>query len=164
MAISGGSYKIDNDLQQSFKTNMDSQNSTVSSVIGGYSSSNSSVSVANGYGVRDASQNSHDMVGITPEMLSRITTAIDNYVSNLNSTLDNMPSAVDYTQAFKGEGITKAVENFVTSVKEICKSYLTRLKEAEQQIIESVHSQYSASDEDISGQLNSDASNISGNV
>lgn len=150
MAISGGSYRVENDLQQSFKTNMDNQNETVSGITEGYSSSNR----------KWFNENKNPIVGITPEMLPKITNAIDEYISNLTTTLEGMPTAVDYTQAFKGEGITKAVETFVTSVKDVCKSYLDALKNAENQIVESVNAQYQASDSDLAGQLNSDASSI----
>lgn len=161
MAISGGTYTVNNGLQQTFKSNMDTQNSTVSSVIGNYSSSNKSDGGWFGIGAYDNSINSHDTVGITPEMLTKITSAIDEYVNNLNATLDAMPTAVDYTQAFKGQGITKAVENFVTTVKDVCKSYIYSLQNVEQQIIKSVEMNYNDSDSDLSGQLNTDSTNIS---
>lgn len=165
MAISGGTYRVNSDLQQSFRTNMETQNATVNSVISSYTGSadNGGESLfSKTFGM--ASSLTYETVGITPEMLSKITTAIDEYVSNLNASLDAMPTAVDYTKAFKGEGVTKAVENFVTSVKEICQSYIISLQQTEQQIIDSVNSHYSASDADLSGQLNSDAANIHGNA
>lgn len=159
MAISGGDYRVKNDLQQSLSNDMNSSIDAVNSTIGNYSSSN--------YEDRfilkdiDNSKNSHDFVGITPEMLSKITGAIDSYSSNLNGILDGMPDTVDYAQAFRGTGVETAVKSFVISVKELCKSYLESLKLAENQIIESVNAQYQASDQDVAGQLNSDTSGIS---
>ena len=165
MAISGGNYRVENDLQQSFSSDMSGKGDTISSVIGDYNSSNYKKNYFLGIDFLakdfDGSQNSHDFVGITPDMLSKITGAIDSYASNLTSILDGMPEAVDYTQGFKGTGVETAVKNFVTTVKEVCKSYLESLKLAENQIIESVNAQYAASDQDIAGQLNSDSSAIS---
>lgn len=165
MAISGGNYRVENDLQGSFSGEMKGTIDTVNSTIGNYSSSNYEKRTFLGIDFLakdfDGSKNSHDFVGITPEMLSKITGAIDSYSSNLNNILDSMPDAVDYTQAFRGTGVEAAVKNFVVSVKELCKSHLESLKLAENQIIESVNAQYQASDQDVASQLNSDTSAIS---
>lgn len=166
MAISGGNYRVDNDLQQSFSSDMTSKNETIENTIKSYSSSNYEKNSFLGIDWLakdfDGSKNSNDFVGITPEMLSKITGAIDSYSSNLTSILDGMPDTVDYTQAFRGTGIETSVKNFVISVKEVCKAYLESLKQAENQIIESVNAQYQASDQDIASQLDSDSSAISG--
>ena len=166
MAISGGSYRVEDDKANALSNDMKNRNETINSTIGSYNSSNYEKNTFLGIdwlsADTDNSQNSNDFVGITPEMLSKITTAIDTYSSNLTGILDEMPDAVYYTMAFRGTSIEAAVKNFVSTVKEVCKSYLQNLKEAENQIIESVNKQYAASDEDISGQLNSDSSAISG--
>lgn len=164
MAISGGDRRIDDDLRQSFSSELTNRNDTISTTIGSYSSSN----VKEGswffnLGAEDNSKNANDFVGITPEMLSKITTSIDEYTNNLVSILEKMPDAVNYGQGFKGTGIETAVKGFVTSVKEVCKEYLQSLKAAENQIIESVEKQYTISDEDIAGQLNTDSSALNGN-
>lgn len=164
MAISGGDRRIDDDLRQSFSSDLTNRNDTISSTVGSYSSSNvKEGSWFFGIGAEDNSQNANDFVGITPEMLSKITTSIDDYTNNLVSALDKMPDAVNYGQGFKGTGIEAAIKGFVTSVKEVCKEYLQSLKAAENQIIESVEKQYTLSDEDIAGQLHTDTSAISGN-
>ena len=161
MAISGGSYRVENDLQQSFSSNMTSQNDIVNSTVGAYSSSNVSDDFM-GIGARDGSANSYSTVGIKEGMVDRITGVIDAYINDLKTTLDSMPTAVNYTQGFQGTGVVSAVENFVTNVKNVCNTYITNLQNAENQIVESVYAQYSASDQDLAGQVNSDTSAISG--
>lgn len=163
MAISGGDRRIDDGLRQSFSSKLTNRNDTISSTVGSYSSSNVKEGGWFGIGAEDNSKNANDFVGITPEMLNKITTSIDDYTNNLVSALDKMPDAVNYSQGFKGTGIEAAIKGFVTSVKEVCKEYLHSLKAAENQIVESVEKQYTLSDEDIAGQVNTDTSAISGN-
>ena len=163
MAISGGSIRIEDDLRQSFSSDLNTRNDTISTTVGSYSSSNvKEGSWFFGIGAEDNSQNANDFVGITPEMLSEITGAIDTYTNNLVSALNKMPDEVNYSQGFKGTAVEAAVKKFVTTVKDVCKDYLESLKAAENQIVESVEKQYSTSDEDVSSQLNTDSSKIHG--
>lgn len=143
MSISGGNFKVENDLQQAFKSNVESNSAEIKSEIQFFESTVI-----------------YDTVGITPEMLSNITTAIDNYVAKLTSVLDGMPSAVDYEQAFRGEFTNKAVKQFVEQVKETCKNYITNLQKAENQIIESVSKQYNLNDNILRSEIFTDASRV----
>ena len=68
--------------------------------------------------------------------------------------------STDSKIAFKGEAIGRALENFVSGVKESAFSYLNKLKAAEQQIVYSVNKTYQAQDTDISGNLSADASKL----
>lgn len=160
MAISGGTFRVEDDKINSFSSDMKSRNDTIAGTIGSYNSSNIKEGGLFGIGAQDNSKNANDFVGITPEMLSKITGAIDSYTNQLNSVLDQMPDAVDYTVAFRGTEVENAIKKFVTSVKEVCRSYLENLKLAESQIVESVEAQYKSSDANISEQLNSDVSAI----
>lgn len=100
------------------------------------------------------------VVGIDAEFATSIKEAIDTYIDGIETELEKLETEVDPEGAFKGSGITEALKNFVTSVKEIAKNYITTLKYAEHQIINSVHSAYETQDTDLSASLNADSTNL----
>lgn len=158
--ISGGDKRVTNDLQDKFKTTINDKQSTINSVVTGYSSSNDKTGGLFGMGSQERTINPNDVVGITGNMLNSITNSIDSYVSGLNAILDQMPTAVNYRQAFQGTGVETAIRNFVETVKDLCKLYIKNLQNAENQIVESVHANYRASDEDLSSSLNTASGKI----
>lgn len=102
---------------------------------------------------------SFEAIGVSTNMVSGISHAIDEYEANIRTTLGRL-EAIDSQGAFKGTGVTEAVSKFVTGVKETANSYLKALKESQVQIIESVKSAYETQDSDISSNVKSDEATV----
>ncbi len=100
------------------------------------------------------------LAGVTSEFATAVSAAIDKYCQNIESILSKL-EAIDSKSAFKGSQIDGALANFVEGVKSSALSYLSKLKDAEQQIVESVQKAYATQDTDISSNLNSDTSSLS---
>lgn len=100
------------------------------------------------------------LAGITPEFAAQASSAIDEYCANVESKLNEL-NAVESGSAFRGTALTGALNNFITGVKEVSINYLTKLKDAEQQIVNSVGTAYETQDADLAGNLNSDIGTIS---
>lgn len=100
------------------------------------------------------------LAGVTSEFATAVSAAIDKYCQNIESILSKL-EAIDSKSAFKGSQIDGALANFVEGVKSSALSYLSKLKAAEQQIVESVQKAYATQDTDISSNLNSDTSSLS---
>lgn len=100
------------------------------------------------------------LAGVTSEFATAVSAAIDKYCQNVESILSKL-EAIDSKSAFKGSQIDGALTNFVEGVKSSALSYLSKLKAAEQQIVESVQKAYATQDTDISSNLNSDTSSLS---
>ncbi len=99
------------------------------------------------------------LVGITPTFATSVASAINSYVNTITKTLDEI-EAKSSAKAFRGDSIDNAVKEFVTSVKEVSMSYLKKLQEAEEQIINSVEEVYSSQDSNLSGNLEGDAGSL----
>ena len=100
------------------------------------------------------------LAGVTSEFATAVSAAIDKYCQNIESILSKL-EAIDSKSAFKGSQIDGALANFVEGVKSSALSYLSKLKAAEQQIVESVQKAYATQDTDISSNLASDTSKLS---
>ncbi len=100
------------------------------------------------------------LAGVTSEFATAVSTAIDKYCQNIESILSKL-EAIDSKSAFKGSQIGGALANFVEGVKSSALGYLSKLKAAEQQIVESVQKAYATQDTDISSNLNSDTGSLS---
>lgn len=100
------------------------------------------------------------LAGVTSEFATAVSAAIDKYCQNIESVLSKL-EAIDSKSAFKGSQIDGALANFVEGVKSSALGYLSKLKAAEQQIVESVQKAYATQDTDISSNLNSDTSSLS---
>lgn len=139
MAITMSGATVDASLRDNIKKKVDV------SVIAG----NESTELASG-----------TIVGIDADFVTSIQTAIDTYIAGIQTELDKLETNVDPSTAFKGSGVTEAVQNFVTSVKEVAEGYIAKLQEAEKQIIDSVHSAYETQDTDLSANLTADSSSL----
>lgn len=103
------------------------------------------------------------LAGVTPAFASEFSSALEQYKAEVKAKLDQLAS-VGSNEAFQGSGITSALTTFVDSVREVAQSYLDALSQAEQQIIESVAQAYQTQDQDLSGNMNSDSSTVSGST
>jgi hypothetical protein len=65
--------------------------------------------------------------------------------------------------AFQGEGVSAALQKFIAAVQQVANDYATRLKDAEQQIINSVHDVYTQQDTHLSGELGADSGSLVSN-
>jgi len=99
------------------------------------------------------------IVGITASFAANVTGAIDNYVNDIQTILSEI-STVQTNEAFKGAGLEGALNNFVESVKTVATNYIRGLRDAENQIINSVAKAYATQDTDISGNINSDSGTL----
>lgn len=109
--------------------------------------------------IKGMDKSSAEPVGVSTNMVSGITHAIDEYENGIRTTLEKL-EAINSQGAFKGAGVTEAVAKFVTGVKETANSYLKALKDSQVQIIESVKTAYETQDSDISGNVNSDEATV----
>ena len=100
-----------------------------------------------------------DLAGITPQFVSATTQALETYATSILTALSQL-EAVNSSAAFQGTGVTTALSNFVTGVKEVANSYVEGLRAAEVQIMNSVHTVYSTQDQDLSGQMGTDTSSL----
>lgn len=129
----------------------------------------SSVDASGSYGGEIANTNwfgtmtGKTLAGVSPSFAANVASAIDNYAETVMTNLNNVQTAVDSGVAFKGEGISKALDSFIASVKDVSISYLNKLKDAETQIINSVQKAYETQDTDLSSNLGSDGSNLESN-
>lgn len=103
------------------------------------------------------------LAGVTASFASNVSTAIDEYCAEIDAKVEEL-SQVEVNTAFKGSAIESALNNFIESVKTTAKSYTSKLKEAEAEIINSVAKTYETQDTDISGNLASDGSTLESNI
>lgn len=102
-----------------------------------------------------------ELAGITGDFVQTFSAAIDTYCTDVETTLNEL-EAVATSGAFQGSGVSKALSAFVTSVRDVAISYVTAVKHAENEIIESVKAAYAQQDTDLSGDLSSDTSTLEG--
>lgn len=129
-----------------------------STVDGGSTGGGVSANKGGPFGLGGASGAS--LAGVTAEFAAQVSSAIDDYCANVESKLNEL-NAVESGSAFRGAALTGALSNFITGVKEVSMNYLSKLKDAEQQIVASVGAAYEAQDTDLAGNLNSDVGTIS---
>lgn len=103
------------------------------------------------------------LAGVTASFASNVSTAIDEYCAEVDAKVEELSQA-EVNTAFKGSAIEAALNNFIESVKTTAKSYTSKLKAAESEIINSVAKAYETQDTDISGNLASDGSTLESNV
>ena len=101
------------------------------------------------------------LAGVTPQFAQHVKSAIDDYISSIDYWLNQIQDT-NSNVAFKGEAISAALSSFVSSIREVANSFTNKLKIAEQQIIDSVDLAYKTQDEHVSGEMNTDSSNVSG--
>ena len=99
------------------------------------------------------------LAGITASFATNVCDEIDTYISTVDEAISEMEAEAS-NQAFQGTAITEAMTNFIQSVIDTAKAYTSKLKEAENQIINSVADVYSKQDADISDQLATDGTTI----
>lgn len=102
---------------------------------------------------------SESLAGITPSFATNVSSAIEDYCSNINGIIGKL-EAVESSSAFKGSAIEGSLVKFIESVKQVSLNWVTALKNAEQQIVQQVQKAYETQDTDISSNLNSDASTL----
>lgn len=103
------------------------------------------------------------LAGITKDFSANVSKAIDAYCDAIDTEVERL-SSVDYQKAFRGSGITKALDEFINSVKKTADSYIEKIKAAEKEIVSSVETAYQTQDSDLSGNLGSDGSTLEANV
>lgn len=103
------------------------------------------------------------LAGVTSSFASNVSKEIDSYCEEVDRAIEQL-SKVETNQAFKGAGLEQALNNFIESVKSVAKSYTTKLKSAETEIISNVAKAYETQDTDLSGNLGSDASSLESNI
>ena len=99
------------------------------------------------------------LAGVTEQFAAAVSDEIDNYCSNVETILKQLETA-DSAVAFKGSQVGTALANFIEGVKSSAFDYLKKLKEAEQQIVNSVQKAYATQDTDLSSNLNTDTSSL----
>lgn len=99
------------------------------------------------------------LAGVTASFAQNVCSAIDTYKANVMTYLDQLQDA-NSKVAFQGEGISQALTNFIDSVREVATSYLNKLSEAEQDIVNSVQAAYQTQDTDLSGSMSADAGTL----
>lgn len=162
MTITMSGAKVDTSKREELYSHMTKKIDTIQSFFS--SSYNDNGSMTMGESARRAideveNATSTKLAGITPEFATAVSAAIDKYCEEIETTLNKLQTA-DTSIAFKGSQIGGAINNFVEGVKNCAFDFLNKLKEAEQQIVESVQKAYATQDTDISGSLSSDTSSL----
>lgn len=99
------------------------------------------------------------LAGVTPTFAQNVCTEIDNYKAAVLEYLNRLEAA-NSSVAFQGEGVKAALTTFINSVRDVATSYLNKLSEAEQDIINSVQAAYSTQDTDLASEMNSDSTQL----
>lgn len=143
MAISNTDYKINTEKRDSLKVDMAKKTNSFQASVG-----------------RNTSYDSSSLIGITGDMVSRVETAFDSYIDDINQALSqivNQPVDV----AFKGSSIERAFENLVAAIKNTSMDFTSKLGDAEKQIIRSVREGFANQDITVGQQMESHTSNLS---
>lgn len=101
------------------------------------------------------------LAGVTPSFAKNVCNAMDTYTNSVKESINKLDSKVS-SNAFKGSGITKALQDFIEEVKVVANSYLDKLNAAEQEIINSVDTAYQTQDTDLSGDMSGDTTTLDG--
>lgn len=161
MAITGSSASVD----QSRRDNLLNSN-LKNSTLGDGAKLDTQVSFSKGanfgFPTFTFEATGNKVAGITPEFLSKFTSAVNEYCENVKSSIDELSSVQEdkMKSAFKGTAVEGSITKFIESVKEVANNYLKALQESENQIAESVHNAYTQQDTDISSDLNKDAGSL----
>lgn len=103
------------------------------------------------------------LAGVTQSFATNVSNEIDTYKSEVQGYLDKLTEA-ESNVAFKGEAIKASLTKFITSVRNVAKSYLDKLEAAEKQIVDSVKTAYQTQDTDLSQNLDSDSGSLESNT
>lgn len=99
------------------------------------------------------------LAGVTASFAANVCSEIDAYIKSITGHIDAMVAAQSNV-AFQGEGVSGALQRFITAVQAVANDYANRLKGAEQQIINSVQEVYTSQDAHLSGELGADAGSL----
>lgn len=144
MAITGTDYSVKTDNRDSLVNDMSNRTDAFSSAVGG------NYSAANGPA----------KVGITTDMVSKIRTAYETYISEINAAISKIENP-EVNQAFKGTAIEYSFQRLVTAVKGTAQEFTSKLKEAEMQIIRTVQEAYASQDSTVAQNINNDTNSLS---
>lgn len=103
-----------------------------------------------------------NLVGITPELVTEFSSALDTYKTNITTYL-NLMEAKEATVGFKGEAVNSAIKNFVSRIIEISKEYLDALEQVEKEMVAAVHRSYSSQDTAIGSSVSADSTYVEEN-
>lgn len=102
------------------------------------------------------------LAGVTASFATNVCSEIDSYIQSIQDHINAMVAAQSNV-AFQGEGVSAALQKFISAVQQVANDYANRLKGAEQQIINSVHDVYSQQDAHLSGELGADSGSLVSN-
>ena len=142
MAISGTDKKIDDSLRNNLGSSMSSE-AYISAV---------------GKDLADPTS----YAGIKPGFLTKLNSALDDYIKSIDDELDKLETNPNIQQAFQGYATETAVKKLITAVKEEAKRYTSNLKAAEKSIVRQVSSLYSSQNAAIAESMNTDTSKLGG--
>lgn len=106
-----------------------------------------------------AGKDTETLAGITPQFVEQFTAAMESYIKKVDADIDKLDSA-NSTIAFAGTDIQKAINNFITGVKNVAKTYTKKLRDAEVQIATSVKAAYEAQDKNTVQELGNDTRTV----
>lgn len=153
MAINHKTYNVDME-KNSFNTTITNAMDTIGQNNIGSFDDNGHGTMSD-FGILDSFY-SQELIGITPDLVSKITESIDDYINLISSKLDNFN--LDVNSAFKGEEVTKSILEFADAVNKKCNDFMEALKVINVRIIESVQKNYENLNASIASDLSSDAS------
>lgn len=146
MAISNTDVKVNSTLRSQLDSSMSA--ASYSQAVGG--------NVGEGF-----SSLQNRKAGIKVGFFTALDEALTAYETELVSIINELETNPNIAQAFKGEGIVTAVKNLIVAVKDEANRYISAMKAAEKQIIESVVEAYKAQDAKLGETMNADTSNLS---
>lgn len=100
-----------------------------------------------------------DTIGLNVDQIPAMRESIRNYVTNLNSHLDQVKADADTSQAFKGD-YAQAVTSFVEAIVAACKAYISQLLEFSDKL-EIVRQKYVEQDTELASSIGSQATELS---
>ena len=116
-----------------------------------------SFNYGDGFGNREAT--GATLAGVTQSFGEHLQKTMLAYRKSVDDILNELQYVVS-TKAFQGAGVQGALEKFVTSVREVAKSYMLKLTIAENQILSSVQKAYATQDSDLNQSMSGDATTL----
>ena len=145
MSIQSTVGNITHSVQDGFNEISNRASSTLQGIVGTISTS-----VTNLY--------SGGFVGLSREGMAELDTALEEYIGELEETINGFNEEADAGDAYAGQ-IKTAVHEYVVAVQALLSAYVTRLRQEIDEANEAFNNMHQA-DQDISQNVTSDAGDV----
>ena len=107
-------------------------------------------------------QNGSPFVGMNYDQIPNVRQSIRDYVTAIQTAADELNTSAEVNQGVRGE-IVDATKQYVQAVKDVCDAYASQLL-AYSDKMQEYYENYAAADTEVSGNVATEASQLSGSV